>query len=421
MKVRAESRYQKGTTTNGIRVITERMPHVRSVSIGAWVLVGARDESLENNGVSHFVEHMLFKGTRNRSAADIARSLESVGGHLNAFTSKELTCYYAHVLDEDLPLALDVISDILANSVFDEKEMAKEKRVVLEELSAIEETPEELVHDIFWEGLFPGHPLGYSIIGKRDIIQALERSTVVSYVDKNYTANRIVVAAAGNVQHDELVRLVERRFAKFEAGTPPTYKRVKAPLTKSNVVENGAVQAHVCLGASAYSYGDKRKFDLLVLNTLLGSGMSSRLFQNIREKYGMAYSVYSFVDFLFDTGVFGVYIGTDRDSVDRAVELIRQELRQLCTEDVSADELDRTKSQLKGNLMLGLENTASIMNRIAKMEIYLNDYFCLDDTLAGIEAVSSASVRKTATELFVEDNLYTTVLKPKADEQEREK
>lgn len=376
-------------------------------------MVGSRDESDETNGISHYIEHMLFKGTRNRTASEIAESLESVGGQLNAFTSKELTCFYAHILDEHLPVAVDVISDILSNSVFDETEMEKEKRVILEELNTLEETPEEMVYEYFVDDLYPDHPLGLSIIGKREIISRFTRRDILDYISRNYSATRLVIAAAGNVDHRKLVRLVEKRFAAFDDRGSRNYQPPSEPPSGANIVENGAIQAHLCLGTHSYSYRNPKKFGLLILNTLLGAGMSSRLFQNIREKYGLAYSVYSFVDFLYDTGMFGVYIGTDKQKIDDSLELIKGELQNFKKQPVSDTELQRTKSQLKGNLMLGLESTASRMSRLAKMEIYLNDYFTLDDTLNEIEKVTKADILAIANELFDSSRLFTTILKPK--------
>jgi len=404
--------YRKTTLANGLRVVTEHIQHVRSASIGAWVTSGSRNENEQNNGISHYIEHMMFKGTKTQTASQIAQSLESVGGHLNAFTGKELTCYYAHVLDEHVVRAVDVISDFLANSLFDEAEMVKEKRVVLEELSNIEETPEELIHEIFWRDLFPNHPLGYPIIGNRSTITNIGGPDIADYLDKNYTADRVVLAAAGNVNHDKLVKLAQDRFGAFQRGSGADYEAPVGNGKMKNVVENGSIQAHICLGTQAYSYRDKRKFALLVLNTFLGSGMSSRLFQNVREKHGLAYSIYSFIDFMADTGIFGVYVGTDPDNIDGALDLIHKELRTLKESTVQNEELQRTKSQLKGNLMLGLEDTSSRMNRLAKMELFLEDYFSLDDTLAEIEKVTAQEILDVAGELFDFSRMQTTILKP---------
>ncbi len=404
--------HNKTRLDNGIRIVTERIPHVRSVSIGAWVMVGSRHENSENNGISHYIEHMLFKGTRNRTAAEIAQSLESVGGHLNAFTGKDLTCYYAHVLDEHCPRAVDVLSDIMANSVFEEEEMAKEKRVIIEELSTIEETPEELIHDLFWGDLFPRHPLGYAIIGRRESIDSIKRADIFEYLKSNYTGERIVICAAGNLEHDSLVDMVREKFGSFNAGEQQLQKSPDGPVSGKHIIENGAIQAHVCLGTHAYDYRNKNKFALFVLNTLFGAGMSSRLFQNIREQHGLAYSIYSFVEFLFDTGIFGIYLGTDKGNVDASLALIDQELTTLKETKVPEDELERTKSQLKGNLMLGLESTSSRMNRLARLEIFLDGYLSLDETIDEINKVTTTDLSNVANELFAADRIQTTILKP---------
>ncbi|MFQ6112558.1 MAG: M16 family metallopeptidase [bacterium] len=408
-----ESEYKKTELRNGIRVITERIPYVRSISIGVWFTVGSRDETAANNGISHYIEHMTFKGTKTRKAYEIAESLESVGGQLNAFTGKELTCYYAHILDEHLPIAIEIIADILTNSIFDETEMKKEKQVILEEINNLEETPEELVHELFVGDLFPNHSLGFSTIGTRDNVLKFDRRTLSSYLSANYTTDRLVIAAAGNVNHSRLVKLVEKNFNNLRNSGQRHYVPPSKPVQGKRIIENGGIQAHLCVGTQSYSYESPKKFGLLVLNTLLGSGMSSRLFQNIREKYGLAYSIYSYIDFLQDTGLFVVYIGTDKDKIDDSIELINQELRILMTEAVSDDELQRTKSQLKGNLMLGLESTSSRMNRLAKMEIYLQNYYTLDDTLLQIESVTSKDILNIANELFPQGRILTTVLRPK--------
>lgn len=408
--------YKKSELRNGIRIVTEKIPSVRSISIGTWITVGSRDETVENNGISHYIEHMMFKGTKNRQAYQIAESLESVGGHLNAFTSKELTCYYAHILDEHLPIAVDVIADILLNSIFDNTEMEKEKQVILEEINNLVDTPEEWIHELFLNDLFPKHPLGFSIIGTRDNVLKFDRETVLDYISKNYTSDRIIIAAAGNINHQQLVRLVEEKFNNINISGFRNYLSPGGASHGKRIIENGGIQAHVCLGTQSYSYEDSKKFGLLVLNTLLGSGMSSRLFQNIREKYGLAYSVYSFIDFLQDTGIFGVYIGTDKNKIDDSIELINQELEKLKNEPVSDEELQRTKSQLKGNLMLGLESTSSRMNRLAKMEIYLEKYYTLDDTLIEIEQVNFKDILNIANELFDTSRINTTILKPNAEQ-----
>jgi predicted Zn-dependent peptidase len=406
------SEYQKTVLPGGLRILTERIPHVRSISFGVWVQAGTRDESPQENGISHFIEHMMFKGTQRRKASDIAESLEAVGGHLNAFTGKELTCYYAHILDEHLPLAVDVIADMLTGSVFDGEEIAKEKSVVIEEINAVEDAPEDWIQDLFLRDMFPGHALGFSTLGTREIISTLAQDKLFAFTNRHYSQNRLLIAAAGNVDHEHLTSLVGERFGRLPAnGTrhlvPPPLKRIPGSVT-----EDQCSQTHICIGARALPFNDPRKFALLVLNTLLGGGMSSRLFQTIREQHGLAYSVFSFHDFLMDTGVFGVYMGAEPGRADKAVALLRRELQRLQEEIVPAAELERTINQLKGSLMLGLESTSSRMSRLAKMEIYLGEYVTLDEVCENIESVTAEQILQLAQALFTEEQLTSTIIRP---------
>jgi predicted Zn-dependent peptidase len=395
-----------------LRVVSEYIPHVRSVSLGVWVQTGTRDELPEENGISHFIEHMMFKGTKRRKASDIAESLEAVGGHLNAFTGKELTCYYAHILDEHLPIAIDVLADMLTDSVFDPEEMAKEKSVIIEEINSVEDTPEDWIQDLFMRDLFPQHALGFSTLGTREIIGALQREQQFDYIRRHYTQNRLLVAAAGNVNHADLVAQVGERFNVLSSNGARVVLPPSAKSMPNSVTEDKCSQTHICLGTLALRFNDPRKFVLLVLNTLLGGGMSSRLFQTIREQHGLAYSVFSFQDFMMDTGVFGVYMGTDPDRAEQATTLLRQELRRLCEEHVSAGELERTINQLKGSLMLGLESTSSRMSRLAKMEIYLGEYVTLDEVCSGIASVTAEQINQLAQELFAEERMTSTIIRP---------
>ena len=396
-------------------MLTEQIPHVRSVSVGLWVQVGTRDEMPPENGISHFIEHMMFKGTARRTAKEIAECLEAVGGHINAFTSKELTCYYCHVLDENLPLAVDVLSDIVVNSKFDDKEISREKAVVVEEITAVEDDPEDLVHDYFLRDLFPTHALGYSTLGTREIVGSLARNQLFSFTKSHYSQSRLVLAAAGNVRHQDFIDLVASSPLQ---SLPKNGRRdIVAPMPAlpiDSIKEDSCAQAHLCVGTRALAFDDQRKYSLLLLNTLLGGGMSSRLFQSIREQHGLAYNVFSFLDFLMDTGVFGVYVGTDRENLVKVNDLLRAEFRQILDGDISEDELQRTKNQLKGSLMLGLESTSSRMNRLAKMEIYLNRYFTLDEVISGIEAANKEEVLDVAHLVLDEKALTSTLIKPES-------
>jgi predicted Zn-dependent peptidase len=410
-----DSQYQKTTLSNGVRVVSESIPYVRSVSLGIWADVGSRDESPEQNGISHFLEHMVFKGTKKRSVKEIAQSLESLGGYLNAFTTKEQTCFYARVLDTHVPQSMDVLTDLLLNATFRRHELEKEKLVVIEELKNAEDDPEDIIHDYFEKALFPNHSLGFPIIGTEENLRRFGRQDLQAHVATHYHPARIVVAAAGNVDHKALVRLAEKYFKRYDTDSKG-YDRLPGPLEADKGKEleypRQIKQAHICLGTVAYSIQHPDRYPLLVLNGLLGEGMSSRLYQVIREKHGFAYSVYSFVTMLSDTGVFGAYIGTDTKKIEPAIELVYKELALLKTKRVSRGELERTKSQIKGNLMLGLENMSGRMMRLGSGELYYGSYIPLDNILRKIDAVTPETVQKVANDLFHRENFSTVVVRP---------
>jgi predicted Zn-dependent peptidase len=407
--------YQKTVLDSGLRVVSESIPYVRSVSIGVWANVGSRDETEAQNGISHFLEHMVFKGTRNRNVREIAQSIESLGGFLNAFTTKEQTCFYARVLDEHLPQAVDVLFDLVQNATFNREEMEKEKTVVIEELKNTEDDPEDLIHEHFEREIFPNHSLGYPIIGTEKNLRAFTRQDLFDRVESHYRPGRMVLAAAGNVDHKKLVSLVERACRKFRSSRM-SYKRSQFPAQthRSTVREykKPITQAHVCLGTVGYSIRHKDRYTLLVLNALLGEGMSSRLYQTIREKHGLAYSVYSFLSFLSDTGVFGTYIGTDKNKVDDALALIRKEFSKLREKQVSRAELARTKSQIKGTMMLGLENMSSRMMRLGSGELQFETLVPIDAVLKKVDGVTAERIQVVANELLAESRFSTVILRP---------
>jgi len=407
--------YHKTVLDNGLRVVSETIPHVRSVSLGLWANVGSRDENTSQNGISHFLEHMVFKGTKKRSVRDIAQSLESLGGYLNAFTTKEQTCFYARVLDTNTPEAIDVISDIVLNATYRQRELEKEKLVVIEELRNAEDDPEDIIHDYFEKAVFPYHSLGFPIIGTEENLRRFRREDLVSHVDHHYHPSRLVVAAAGNIDHAKLVKLSEKYFGRFRLGDLQR-KRLAGPTKgiRPSIREypRPINQAHVSLGTVSYSIHHKDRYPLLVLNALLGEGMSSRLYQTIREKHGFAYSVYSFVNMLSDTGLFGAYIGTDKKNIDNAISLVQKELHKLKTKPVSSAELRRTKSQIKGTMMLGLENMSSRMMRLGSGELYYETYVTLDSVLKKVEAVTSEAIQRVATDLFDERRFSTVIIRP---------
>ena len=407
--------YSKTILDNGIRVVSESMQHVRSVSIGVWADVGSRDESVSQNGISHFIEHMVFKGTKKRSVRDIAQSLESLGGYLNAFTTKEQTCFYARVLDANVPEAMDVLADLVQHATFREQELEKEKLVVIEELKNSEDDPEDIIHDYFEKALFPEHSLGFPIIGTEKNLRSFRRDDLFSHLRTHYQTPRIVVAAAGHVNHDDLVKHASKCFTRgadrsVSPSRPPGPTRALRPIKKE--YPRPINQAHICMGTVGYSIHHSDRYPLMVLNALLGEGMSSRLYQTIREKHGYAYSVYSFVNLLSDTGLFGTYIGTDKKNIARAIALVQQELRRLQRTPVPKAELGRTKSQIKGTMMLGLENMSSRMMRLGSSELYYGKYVSLDSVLKKVDAVTPREIQQVAHDLFDLDKFSTVIIRP---------
>lgn len=410
-----KSHYRKTVLDNGLRVVTESISHVRSVSIGVWTSVGSRDEDQSQNGISHFLEHMVFKGTRRRSVRDIAQSLESIGGYLNAFTTKEQTCFYARVLDEFVVKAMDVLSDIILNSTFRKEELEKEKLVVIEELRNAEDDPEDIIHDYFEKALFPRHSLGFPIIGTESNLRRFQRDDLRQHVLQYYHPSQMVVAAAGNIDHDSLVALAVKYFRSLKLSAP-SQKRIagpqRAPRGTFEEIPRPINQAHICLGTIAYGMRHRDRYPLILLNALLGEGMSSRLYQTVREKHGLAYSVYSYVTLLSDTGVFGAYLGTDKKNIENALSLVRSELDKLKRKPVSGAELSRTKAQIKGTLTLGLENMSSRMIRLGSAELYLESYISLDSILKQIEAVTPEAMQRVANDLFDESVFSTVIIRP---------
>jgi predicted Zn-dependent peptidase len=397
---------------NGLRVVSEKMPNVKSVSVGIWVDVGSRQESPRENGISHFIEHMCFKGTRRRNAKEIAQSLETLGGTLNAFTSRENTCYYARVLDEHFEQGFDVLADITTQSLFDAGEFKKEKDVICEEIKDVFDTPGDIVHDFFASTLWNTHPLGQTIMGEAKGIRALERRDLLGFMRRHYTTDRIVLSAAGAIDHDRLVDLARRKLV-FPKST--AIKQLKAPTYREGhkkIFRRKLSQTHVCIGFPSIHFADPRKYHAMLLNTLLGAGMGSRLFQTIREERGLAYTVYSYQDFYYDTGVFGLYLGTDSNKTAQAVNLVLQELAAVADSSITEDEVERAKSQLKGNLILSLEGSHSRMNRLGRLELFQHTFVPLEKSAAQINAVTLADVRAIAGEIFREKLLTMVVLGP---------
>ncbi len=401
---------ERSTLPNGLRVVSEAMAGVASVTIGIWVENGSRFESERLNGISHFLEHLFFKGTERRTAAAIAEEMDAVGGVLNAFTSKEYTCYYAKVLAEHLPLALDLLSDIFRHSRFDPQEIDRERAVVLQEISQTEDTPDDYVHDLFNLHYWPAHPLGFPICGRADTVKRLEQSDLLAFLAARYQPNRIIVAAAGNLTHESLVEQIEREFGDLSGATKEIDGPVPLPACGVFSFDKALEQVHICLGTTGISQTAPERYPAYLLSTALGGGMSSRLFQEVRERRGRAYSVYSFLSSYRDTGYLGIYAGTSAEWVEEVVTVIGAELRRLAADGLRPDELARVKNQLKGNMLLGLESSDSRMNRVAKNEIYFGYDIPPAEVAARIDAATNDEIVLLAERLLQPEHMAMVLL-----------
>src|SRR5215471_10629566 len=396
---------------NGLTVITEQMEHIRSISIGIWVKTGSRDEDPQWNGISHFIEHMVFKGTKHRSAEDIARQVDSIGGNMDAFTAKECICFNIKVLDEHLPIAMDVLSDLVLNPVFDAQDIGRERGVILEEIKMDEDNPDYLVHEIFTQSFWKDHPLGKPILGTRETVKKFERPVVSDFYEHRFIPGNVIVSAAGNLNHEQFVDLVAQHFQHmkpisngFHSQPPKVFSRINLRNKKS------LEQVQICLGVPSHPIAHQNRYASYILNTLLGGGMSSRLFQNIRERQGLAYAIYSDLNPYRDTGCMCVYAGTSRESASRVVECVIKEFRDLKSTPVPEEELRRAKDQLKGSLMLSLESSTARMSNLARQEIYFDRFYSLDELIERIEAVTAEDLRQTADEFFRTEQIAVTIL-----------
>ena len=401
---------------SGLRLVTETMPHVRSVTIGVWLTRGSRHETDERGGIAHFVEHMLFKGTDTRSAEDIAQAIDSIGGQLDAFTAKEYASYYIKVLDEHLPLAVDLLADIVQRPAFVAEEIEREKKVILEEIKMVEDTPDDLVHELFTQHFWEGHPLARPILGSPQTVEGLTRDTILDYFGGAYVAPNVIVSAAGNLDHARVRVLIEKAFGGLAASGERFVEA--APRVSPQVIARTKEleQSHLCLGTNSYPQSHDDRYVSYILNTVLGGSMSSRLFQNIRERRGLAYSVFSGLSAYRDAGNITIYAGCANEAVGEVIDLCVEELKSIKRDPVPESELRRAKDHLKGSLMLSLENTASRMSHLARQEIYFDRHFGLDETLAGVEAVTSEDVLRVAADLFSNGSLAATVVGPAAPE-----
>lgn len=398
------------TDSNGLRIVFEPNNTVRSVSIGIWIGTGSRFETKQQNGVSHFLEHMFFKGTTSRTAQEIAESFDSIGGQVNAFTSKEYTCYYAKVLDNHAKHAIDVLADMYFNSTFKQEELEKEKSVVLEEIKMYEDTPDDIVHDLLSKASYGDHPLGYPILGTKETLASFSSQSLIDYMDEYYHANNVVISICGNVDED-FIAYVQKVFSHMSRGkakkelVKPTFKFDRIARKKETE------QAHLCIGFEGFHISHDRIYDLVLLNNILGGSMSSRLFQEVREKRGLAYSVFSYHSSYYDTGMLTIYSGTAERHLDELFNIIMDTVQKLRDEGITETELRNGKEQLKGNLMLGLESTNSRMSRNGKNELLLGRHRSLDEMIETIDKVTMDDIKKTCEQIF-NNNYSLTLISP---------
>jgi predicted Zn-dependent peptidase len=403
---------RKDVLANGIRLVTEAMPHVRSVAVGIWIETGSRVEPEERGGISHLIEHLVFKGTTTRSAEQIAGAIDSVGGQMDAFTAKENTCFYVSVLDDHLALAADLLTDILMHPLFAAPDIEKEKAVVFQEIKMVEDTADDLVHDLFAEQVWADHPLGRPILGRWDVVRALDRAIILRHFEEEYAPVRIVIAAAGHLEHAQVVDLFASRFNGFQrqaasrASPPP---RMHSGI---HMVHKPLEQVHLVLGFPGIAEAAPERYALYVLNDVIGGSMSSRLFQEVRERQALAYSVHSGLQSYRDTGLFYIYAGTDAANFAKVVKALMKELRGLKKDGVRAEELSRAKEHLKGSLMLSLESTSSRMNRLAKQELRFGTFFSLDEMLGAIDRVQPSEVEALIHLILDEERLCLLTLGP---------
>ncbi len=402
---------QRAVLPNGLTVLTEEMQHIRSVSIGVWIKSGSRDEDLPWNGISHFVEHMVFKGTKHRSAEDIARQVDSIGGNMDAFTAKECVCFNMKVLDEHLPIAMDVLGDLTLNPIFDTNDITRERGVILEEIKMDEDSPDYLVHEIFAQNFWKDHPLGKPILGTKDTVKKFERERVVDFYSQRFFPGNLIICAAGSLKHAEFVDLVATHFGQMKPGANGFHGT--APETASRIIlrnKKSLEQVQICVGVPSHPIAHEKRHASYILNTLLGGGMSSRLFQNIRERQGLAYAIYSDLNPYRDTGCLSVYAGTSRESASKVVQSIVSEFHKLKVEAVPEEELRRAKDQLKGSLMLSLESSTARMSNLARQAMYFDRFYGMDQLIQRIEAVTSEDLKQLAEEFFQTESIAVTVL-----------
>jgi predicted Zn-dependent peptidase len=396
---------------NGLIVLTERMEHLRSVAMGVWIKSGSRCEAADINGISHFVEHMVFKGTRSRSALNIAREMDSIGGNLDAFTGKETICFNVKSLADHVPIALDVLADLVLNPVFASTEIERERGVILEEIKIDEDNPDVLVHELFTQNFWKDHPLGKPILGTTKTVGRLDQQKLIDYHTGSFRGGNMVFSAAGDLEHDQFVQAVTEKFTPLPPGEAA--HEMQAPLATARILlqnKKSLEQVQLCLGVPAPPITDDNRYATLILNTILGSGMSSRLFQTIREERGLAYAIYSDLSPYSDTGSLCVYAGTSANKALECIDLILAEFRNLKEIPLTDEELTRAKDQLKGNILMGLESSNSRMANLARQEMYFHQFFTADEVIVRIEAVTAEQIQAMAQRLFVPDRIAVTLL-----------
>jgi predicted Zn-dependent peptidase len=401
--------YSKTVLEDGTTVISEHMDGVRSVALGIWFAVGSRDESPAEAGMSHFMEHMMFKGTPTRTAAEISEAFDQLGGELNAFTSKEYTCYYARVLDEHVPTSIEILSDMVVHSLLEDEACTNEREVVIEEIARMEDTPDDRIHELLGTTLWPDHPIGLPILGSRETVGGFGHSASVAFRERHYLTGNTVVAASGSVDHNELVELVRRHLSlpngprsARPAARPPSGSRLA-------VLQKETEQAHVCYGMTALNAHHEDRFALALIDSVIGGGMASRLFQEIREKKGLAYAVYSFHALYQETGQFTVYAGTRPSNAEQVIRLIQAEVERVRTEGVTDEELFRTKQSIKGHLVLGLESTRNRMTRLGKNEVTGGEILSMDEVVERVDSLTAADVRRVAEEVLSAEKVLAVI------------
>lgn len=404
--------YHRSILSNGLRIVCETIPYVHSVSIGLWVACGSRNEALNEQGISHFIEHMVFKGTKNRTAKDIAESIDAVGGHLNAFTTKEYTCFYAKALDQHFNLGMQLLADMIINPLFDPDDLSKERNVIEEEIKSYEDSPDEIVHDLLAESLLMGHPLGYPVLGTPETIKGFSRDTVVDYWKRFYNPANACLAVAGNIDIEQVVAEAERWWASLAGFAPVSSKTTSCERRRTTIRRKDTEQVHLCIGAEGVSRTHEEKYAMLILDSILGGSVSSRLFQELREERGLVYSAGSSHAAYRDTGIFSIYAGTSMGNLSQVVSIVRQQLEHLREHLVHDGELKRAKEQLKGNLWLSLENTSNLMSRLAKSEMFYGHFVTPEEVVARVENITAEDVQAMARRIFEPESMVLAAVGP---------